>query len=690
MRFFTALALGLTLLGGVRAAELPAVTVPAFTNAPGPLAQRALALTRRELVAIHNDLKPWAKDPRAKLLTDGRHTEHGIRPNTQVLLACAVVARWGATAEERAGALADLVALLRFVAPTHSQGTLLANDGGKWQAQWQSALWAFQAGQAAWLVWDRLDAELQELVAHLVSAEADRFLKASPPCQIKNDTKAEENAWNSLAPALAANLFPRHPRAPAWRVAAQRWQLSSFLTEDDTQSDRRVDGRPLRGYRLGANIHPDYTLENHDRVHPSYMACIGLLLGQDICYRWAGQPPPEALRFNAAPIYDHLKFLTHPDGRSHFPNGQDWELHRVSPALHAEMNVLCGDAEAARLERAALDTCERMQARSPDGRSLLPGEYFFPSLPGMYAHAYAATFLLHLTLGEGVAPVSAAEFERRLAGVRYFQHGAFLAQRTPAGFTSFSWGRLVMGQAIPFDADLLGSPLEHSFVGHIAAGQAAGLVVEAVNAVTNRDHYAVSALLGRAGGAVAQQLVFASLPEGRVLYVERVTARRAVTLTHYETGLLGVLNEPEWVHQGGPRRVKFAGGEWLVDGRRAAAARTLPGPWLNLDNLWGLAAAGVEGWRYQATSQITRGRREQRLAWPPPAQHRFARDELIAQRVLVVGLNETALATAARARLLTQQAQFTSGTLVLPLGGWRLTADFVHPLPVVKLERSQP
>jgi hypothetical protein len=349
-----------------------------------------------------------------------------------------------------------------------------------------------------------------------------------------------------------------------------------------------------------------------------------------------------------------------------------------------------GDAEAALLERASLDTCELMQARSADGRTLLPAEYFFPSLPGMYANSYAATFLLHLTAGEGVPPVSSAEFEQRLAGMRYFHFGAFVAQRSPAGFTSFSWGRRVMGQAIPFAADLLGSPLESSFVGHIAAGKAAGLVVESVNAITNRDHYAVSALLGRAGGAVAQQIVFASLPEGCAIYVERVTARRAVTLTHYETGLLGVLNEPEWVYQGGPRRVKFAGGEWLVDGQRPTPARDLPGSWINVDNLWGLAAAGVEGWHYDANHKAMRGRREQRLTWSPPKQVRFAQDEIIAQRVLVTGLNETAAATAQRTRLLPQRASFTSGTLVLTLEGWRLTADFVHPLPVVKLDRITP
>ncbi len=688
MKLLAAFVLGMALLA--RAEPLPPVVVPVLTNTPGPLAQRAFELTRHEIGAIRHDLQPWARDPRAKLLTNGKHDEHGIRPNTQVLLAFAVVARWGAKPAERDAAFADLIALLRFVAPTHSAGPLTANDGKKWQAQWQSALWAFQAGQAAWLVWDRLDAELQAQLAHMLAVEADRFLTWDPPHQVRNDTKAEENAWDSLVVALAACMLPQHPHAAAWHTAAQRWQLSSFLTEADTHSDRRVDGQPISAGKFGANIHPDFTLENHDRVHPSYMGCISLLLCQDIVYRWAGRAPPEALRYNAEPIYDHLKFLTHPDGRNHFPNGQDWELHRVSPSLHAEMNVLLGDGEAALLERDSLTTCERMQARSPDGRTLLAGEYFFPSLPGMYANAYAATFLLHLTAGEGVPPVGAADFQKRVAGVRKFAFGEFIAQRTPAGLTSFSWGRRVMGQAIPFANDLLGSPLESGFVGKINAGKPSAAVVEQVNIVTGRAHYVVAALVGRAQGSVAQQIVFASLPEGRVIYAERLVARRAVKLTQLETGDMGVLNEPEWVYQGAPRRLHFAGGEWLVDGLKPAPARELAGNWINVDDRWGFAAAGVEGWRYDANSKIARGRREQRLCWPAPARMEFATDEVIAQRVLVVGLNETGAATAARAQQLAAQTHYTGTTLATQVGGWLLHVDFVQPLPVVQLSSSTP
>jgi len=109
-----------------------------------------------------------------------------------------------------------------------------------------------------------------------------------------------------------------------------------------------------------------------------------------------------------------------------------------------------------------------------------------------------------------------------------------------------------------------------------------------------------------------------------------------------------------------------------------------------VDDRWGFAAAGVEGWRYDANSKIARGRREQRLCWPAPARMEFAKDAVIAQRVLVVGLNETAAATAVRAQQLAAQTKFSGPALALQVAGWQLHVDFAQPLPVVQLAAPAP
>jgi hypothetical protein len=202
--------------------------------------------------------------------------------------------------------------ILRFLLPTHAQ----------WKDQWQSALWATSAGQAAWLLWDDLAPRERQLAAAMICHEADRFVDARPPAQVARDTKAEENAWNSQVLALAFNMFPTHPNHARYRDAAIRWHLSSFATAHDLSRADVVDGKPLKEWLAGsgANLHDDYTLENHDRVHPDYMASTRTLLTQKLFYDWAGNAPPASINFNARNIYANLKRFSLPDGGFVYPN----------------------------------------------------------------------------------------------------------------------------------------------------------------------------------------------------------------------------------------------------------------------------------------------------------------------------------------------------------------------------------
>jgi hypothetical protein len=679
--------------------RVPAARLPDVRS--GALARAALDATGKEVAALRKELRPWDKDPTAKLMSDGRHTEHGIRPNTQPMIAFAVVALWGGKQAERRESLEDLVAMLRFVAPTHSAGPVTAATGKKWQNQWQSALWAFQAGTAAWMVWDKLDPELQWLTCNLVAQEADRFVGAEPPFQIKRDTKAEENAWNSSVIALAANLLPDHPRAGFWKETAIRWQLSSFLTESDVTRNPVVDGKTIAEWGLKANIHPDYTLENHDRVHPSYMTTFTILLAQHLLYTWGGQAAPGALDFNSRHIYDHIKFLSHPDGQLHHPNGQDWELHRYYPYAHTMINVLFQDPEAALLETINFETIARMQARTPTGATLLKSEYFFPSLPQAYAYFYAVAFLNHAHYGQGARPVSRAAFEKRLEGVRLYEHGQFVAHRTAGGFASFSWGNRVMGMAIPFTRDLLGTPFELGYVGQITeAGEQAGSpqkpapvfpIVQHVEVTHTNDHFAVAAILRRAGDAVEQRIGFVSLADGSVVYAEQLRALRDVSLKELQTGMIGVLNEPEAVYQDGPRKLAWAGDRRLVDGLAQTPGFPIPASWVNIDNRWGFVALPAsEQWQFDANHEIRRGRREQFLFLRPPGRTRFAQNELIHRRAVVTHLDQSARETARLAANLNRQDFSPEGALRLELGKWHVSFDLGQEKPqarVVKRSR---
>ena len=422
-------------------------------------------------------LKPWDKDASATLLTAGKSDEHSIRPNAHTAYGLAVMARCipaDARGEVSAGEARDkAVSLLRFLLPTHGAGEVACADGKQWRGQWQSALWAFYAGKAAWLMWDDLDPRLRWLAARMVCDEADRFVGKTPPAQVELDTKAEENAWNSTVVALAACMFPNHPHREAWRETAIRWAATSFATRADLDSTAPLDGRPLREWMSGPNIHDDFTLENHNRVHPDYMNTIHLCMDQALVYRWAGLPVPQALFHNWEPVYRNLKVLDFPDGNFLYPNGQDWGLHRNPHWIltHACAGLLGGDPDATRLMIDGIDVAERMARRTPQAGIHLPEEFFFPSTQHFLLDMLATVYLLSAQEGDGSAPTPEDALWRAQEGIHVFDAGRFALSRSPNAVASISWGRQSMGMVLPMGRDLLLSPNERSLIGSVRASR---------------------------------------------------------------------------------------------------------------------------------------------------------------------------------------------------------------------------
>ena len=413
-----------------------------------------------QVAALH----AWEKDPAALLLTTGASDEHGIRPNAHTALGLAIMTRSMADGYAkgltRQTARDKAIAILRFLLPTHAAGGVTCNDNKPWANQWQSALWAYSAGTAAWLLWDDLDPRQKWLAARMVCDEADRFIEKRPPAQLVSDTKSEENAWNSKVIALAFNMFPKHPHHEAWGVSAAQWAASAFVRDADLRNDVIVDGYPIRDAVAGPNIYDDYTLENHDRVHPDYMNTIGMCGYQHLIYQWGDNSPPQALRFNSRGIYGVLKTLSFPDGGWIYPNGQDWQLHRNADWVntHAMADYNFDDPQAARLLQICIETSEKMAARNPTGTIVLPTETAFPSTQGMIFELDSFAWLLLSSRASTVQPTPEAQLWRELSGKFVYGSGKFGILRTPHSIASFSWGRQVMGLVMPMQKDLLLTP----------------------------------------------------------------------------------------------------------------------------------------------------------------------------------------------------------------------------------------
>lgn len=574
-----------------------------------------------------SELQPWNNEPGAALLPLLRRapsSESGIRPNAHTAKGLALIARLLPPEAFPAGfsaakARKHALELVRTLVRTYGAGGETCSDGKPWRAQWQSAYWAALAGEACWLLWHDLSPDERWLAARMICDEADRFVGVVPPTNLHRDSKAEENAWNSQVVSLAYSMFPSHPRHALWRETALRWIASAFAREADLKRTDRVDGKPLHEWLDGANLLDDFTLENHGRVHPDYLACTYLLSSQVPLYTWGGHEPPEALHLNVEAIHGTLKWLSTPEGSVIYPNGQDWGLHRNIDWLeyHATLAVLYQDRTAALLMRQALDTVQRMAARNPDGPVYLPGETKLVSDQAMVLEYAAHTYALMAERGEGPAPVGESEFLSAQAGTRIFPQGKFAVIRTPHSIATFSWGAQVMGMVLPLRRDLLMTPESRGLIGYVGPDRTSPELPELRNVAIAplEAGFGLTGVLARGGGTFEQRFGFLALPDGRGVYVDVVSATGSTRPGVLDLGTLGVLNDLAWPWHGGQRTLAHAGGTRVFAAAQAAGEEpaSFDSPWFQIDGLGIVRLAASGPARYIPAPTSAAGRLEQRF-----------------------------------------------------------------------------
>jgi len=239
-----------------------------------------------------------------------RAMEDCIRPMTTTARTLAMAICAGQYRADKAGAeLAEIEKLfplvIRSLAMDHNVNGGIGKD--TWGDSWQSAMWAGQLAQAAWIVWDQLEPADREPVIRVLVHEADRYLDVAPPVSNKKsveDTKGEENKWNSGCLLAAATMLRNHPHEAAWREQAIVYFLNAVATPHDVGSSTVVDGKPLSERLRGYCITKDYAVGNHGAYpHPGYTSASYLDIRGILFCTLAGVQPPEAALYNAAPIY---------------------------------------------------------------------------------------------------------------------------------------------------------------------------------------------------------------------------------------------------------------------------------------------------------------------------------------------------------------------------------------------------
>ena len=273
-------------------------------------------------------------------------------------------------------------------------------------------------GATAWFVWDRLDPSVQEGVAEMVAYHADHIAALKPGARVNLDTEAETVAWNSTILALAANMMPRHPHNAQWRAAEKQYVYTIFGTPHDlgdaTPGD---DGRPIKEWVVGANIHDDFSLENHNRFHIDYvLTCYRFMMFGAAMHRLAGDRVPEAFRHHAWDVYEKVLLECTNGGKFVvYVSDNHWKRY------HAWTESSAVDGYVALLERSSL-------AAALEEQSLKNADALWTEFPPQFGYAnpyvcgkawtprIADIVLLHLLLPPPPEPSAAAEVEAKLRG----------------------------------------------------------------------------------------------------------------------------------------------------------------------------------------------------------------------------------------------------------------------------------
>ncbi len=571
----------------------------------GAIGKRMYYLLQRQLGAdIREQLRFGSDSPlpeRFVNATDGaQYHEREIRPIVSLISSGAIILRFGNFDERTAGiSRAHSERIIVDLIPVFAAHHTVNNPDKKswwWGNEWQSAFWAGELARGAWLLHDRLSPETRQNVAKVIAYEADRFLQGPAPHNEFLDTKAEENAWNSQALALAACMLPNHPHRDAWDYKAREYMVTAFAAPQDLGSDRVVDGKPLKDWLLGANVHRDYTLENHNIFHLDYETTYGLNVENAVAYGLAGLPVPQAALFNADKCREIAKLFTLPTGCMAYPMSTDWSLYRNDVTVQAQdPGGLMPDPIGLRCLTWTLDSLQRADNPGPP-HSLFGFNYECTPL-----HVFSKAYLIYRLYGAGGEPASEEDTLRRLSGTKLLPNGRVVVCRSTQGIASFSWfntGGQLCGVVMPMSDAYATVSGPRSLIGRIGDKLDPIRIASREIGSLSGGGFSVGLALERGPEyGVKERVMMLALPDGRVVYNEWFDPASAFT-GPMSTGLLYVEDKPFWLRDD-TLRIAHPGGVWAGD----PSALVLEGektPWLNVANRLGIVLRGAKKITYSA------------------------------------------------------------------------------------------
>ncbi len=591
-----------------------------ISNAQIP--ESTVKATLREMLAKH---LPYAESKfatSAGYFGNGQSVEHGARTNADYALIYAFIYKECKDQTLPNGITFETVkqhalAAIRYSYNTHKTGTLNCTNGSKWGLVWESSMWCTSTAFASWLMADQLTVADKAAIKTMVMAEANFNLSRTIPTAIATDTKAEENGWDTNIMAIASALYPEEKNAEAWTFRCKQFAMNTYsvaadLNRKDPVKDV-VDGKTISDWHIGGNLFPDYALENHNFFHTSYLNIPIQEMSESLLAYKAVQnqakpefPIPNALKHNVSNVWNSmLKEFIMADGILAMPNGNDWSMYIYDElGTYSALACIYRDPDALMLESMVLQYAKMRQTTTTDGSFLLNpdvGERRMAVTARrlVFAHLYHDYFPT-----TGMVATKWSDFSKQHETTKFLPYNGIIRSNNDAKYVTFSWFqsqdgtsyKSYMGMVSPNDVNNsnIVFPFKAGNMGNFTGYTDVSGYTRNASLVSNTyamypKSFSTTGKVSVTSSSMVKYLSFYSTPGNATIYHEDMVGSVAGTMTK-DGGLMqgittDVLTQPT-------RTLYYSGGNVSSHG---STVSTIPGNWVNVDNIYGMVVNGGSG-----------------------------------------------------------------------------------------------
>jgi len=430
-----------------------------------PLHARTLRLLEPWPAAMREFIHDVPGEPDVACFGPGDHGHWAVQTNATAAAALCVLASDPCTDSARTGMSRDEMMslaqrLVRFCLRSHHAGGGRASDGGSWGHSWISALALERMTHGVEALGEALPESDRETLSRVLISESDWLTDSHEvTAGLVEQNHPESNLWAGCILHRTALRYPDTSRAEAYREQGTRFLLNGISTSTDAHSDRRIAGRPLCEWHVGANMFDSMACNHHGYLNVGYMViCLSNIAMLHFSCRHHGWEAPEALTHHARELWRVVKTCTFPDGRLWRIGGdtrvrycycQDYAL----PTWWWARDAL-GDTDTRGFEEGWLNQVEKEVAHNGDGRFLSarlePLRRISPLYYARLEGDRAATLSMGALWGRRVGSATDASGSESIPVLEHWSdayHGAVL-QRGPGRMTSWTWRAAEPPQAL--------------------------------------------------------------------------------------------------------------------------------------------------------------------------------------------------------------------------------------------------